>query len=69
MKITGFVTALLAAVLLCGCEAAADSRDDTATAGLINPYPAGDASPFFFRSAADWQQYADQQSAQAQPRD
>ena len=69
MNIAGFATLLLAALLLGGCDAQSDSRDDVTAANLINPYPPGAASPFFFRSASDWQPYADQQSAQARQRD
>jgi hypothetical protein len=69
MKIAGFATSLLAALLLGGCDSGSDFRDDATAANAINPYPPGIASPFFFRSAADWLPYANQQSARVHQTD
>ncbi len=65
MKTAACTTLLLAALLLGGCVAGSDSRDDATAA--VNPYPPGAASPLLFRSASDWQQYADTKSAAAKP--
>ena len=69
MKIAGFATLLLAALMLGGCDAGVDSGDDATAANFINPYPPGMASPIFFRSASDWQPYADRKSTQTRQHD
>ena len=69
MKTAACINLLLAALLLGGCGLGPDGRSDAAATAQVNPYPPGAATPFFFRSASDWQQYAETKSAGAKPAD
>ena len=55
---------------LAGCNAATGLAipDDSAATPAVNPYPPGEASPMFFRSASQWQAYAAVHSAAADAR-
>ncbi|MEO8652842.1 MAG: hypothetical protein ABI409_01830 [Ramlibacter sp.] len=69
MKAAVGINLLLTALLLGGCGLGPDGRSDSAAAAQLDPYPPGAATPFFFRSASDWQQYAETKSAEAKPAD
>lgn len=70
MNISAWKAVILSAAVLAGCDAAPQFQlqDDATPAAAVNPYPPGEASPMFFRSAAQWQQYAAVHSAAADAR-
>lgn len=69
MKTAVGINLLLTALLLVGCGLGPEGRSDSAATAQVNPYPPGAATPFFFRSASDWQQYAETKSAGVKPAD
>jgi len=61
LKLLGVLAAaLLAVLLLQGWGSGTETESSPPAVAQINPYPPGLVTPFYFRTAAQWQEYAEE---------